>query len=149
MRGWSGHREPGAAEDAGIDERNRIGVTPARSLALAAVVRTGADDSTLAPRAATAATSVARGRWATGRASELATGVVCMRGLVRAYVETRRTGPALGALPPFSAAESAFYPERDGGCGLPGWRDERTDLTWRTRAFYFSRGTDVDGVSQP
>ena len=47
MGGWSGHREPGAAEDAGIDERNRIGVTPARSLALAAVVRTGADDSDL------------------------------------------------------------------------------------------------------
>jgi hypothetical protein len=31
-----------------------------------------------------------------------------MRGLVRAYVETRRTGQAFGALPPFSAAERFF-----------------------------------------
>jgi hypothetical protein len=31
-----------------------------------------------------------------------------MRGLVRAYVETRRTGQAFGALTPFSAAERFF-----------------------------------------
>jgi hypothetical protein len=65
-----------------------------------------------------------------------------MRGLVRAYVETRRTGQAFGALPPFSAAERFFLsglPERDGS------NLAATEISTRQKRFraFFSRAAQT------